>query len=579
VTKRSLNLALIAAIVLIGVVVAVSRRSTAPVRPTMPTGAVARGGEVITSVHTDPRTFNRMMARDSTTDLVAVLTQAKLVRLNRVTQDLEPWLAESWTRSSDGTTYSLRLRPNVTFSDGHPFTADDVLFSFEAVYDQKVGSVLADALLVGGQPLKVAVTDPLSVTVTFPEPFAPGLRLLDILPILPRHKLEKAHKGGTFARAWGLGVAVDELAGLGPFVVTSYVPGQRLIFSRNARYWRKDANGAPLPYLDRIVVEIIPDQDVELLRLEAGQLDMTAAEMRPEDYAPLKRVADTGKLRILDLGVGFDADSLWFNLKPGGLGPNDARASWLQHDALRQAVSMAVDRQLFANTVFLGAGVPVYGPITPANKKWYSASVPAVAHDPGRAKKLLASIGLLDRNGDETLEDANGRPARFALLTQKGNTSLERGAAVIRDELKKIGLIVDVVALDGAALIQSFLSGQYEAAYFRVAATDADPAANPDFWLSSGTAHVWNLEQKTPATDWERRIDELTVRLRASFDDVERHRLFEEVQTIFAEHLPTIQFVAPRIFVGVSSRVTNLMPTAFTRPQLLWAPDTIAVVQ
>jgi peptide/nickel transport system substrate-binding protein len=240
---------------------------------------------------------------------------------------------------------------------------------------------------------------------------------------------------------------------------------------------------------------------------------------------------------------------------------------------------MAVDRQLFANTVFLGAGVPVYGPITPANKKWSSASVPAVAHDPGRAKKLLASIGLIDRNGDETLEDANGRPARFALLTQKGNTSLERGAAVIRDELKKIGLIVDVVALDGAALIQSFLSGKYEAVYFRVAATDADPAANPDFWLSSGTAHVWNLEQKTPATDWERRIDELTVRLRASFDDAERHRLFEEVQTIFAEHLPTIQFVAPRIFVGVSSRVTNLMPTAFTRPQLLWAPDTIAVVQ
>jgi peptide/nickel transport system substrate-binding protein len=578
VTKRSFNLALFAAIILIGGVVALTRKSALPVRPATPGDAVARGGEIIASVHTDPRTFNRMMARDSTTDLVATLTQAKLVRLNRVTQELEPWLAESWTRSGDGLTYSLRLRPNVTFSDGHPFTADDVLFSFEAVYDRKVGSVLADALLVGGRPLRVAVIDPLSVTVTFPEPFAPGLRLLDILPILPRHKLGNAHKDGTFARAWGLGVALDELAGLGPFVVTSYVPGQRLTFSRNAQYWRKDANGAPLPYLDRIVVEIIPDQDVELLRLEAGQLDMTAAEMRPEDYAPLKRVADTGKLRILDLGVGFDADSLWFNLKPGGLGPND-RASWLQHDALRQAVSMAVDRRLFANTVFLGAGVPVYGPITPANKKWYSASVPTVVYDPGRAKKLLASIGLIDRNGDETLEDGSGRPARFALLTQKGNTSLERGAAVIRDELKKIGLIVDVVALDGAALIQSFLSGKYEAVYFRVAATDADPAASPDFWLSSGTAHVWHLEQKTPATEWERRIDELTVRLRASFDDAERHRLFEEVQTIFAEHLPTIQFVAPRIFVGVSSRVTNLMPTAFTRPQLLWAPDTIAVVQ
>src|SRR6476660_8597028 len=166
----------------------------------MPAGAVKRGGEIIASVHTDPRTFNRMMARESTTDLVATLTQAKLVRLNRVTQEIEPRLAESWSRSSDGLTYSLRLRPNVTFSDGHPFTADDVLFSFEAVYDRKVGSVLADALLVGGQPLRAAVTDPLSVTVTFPEAFAPGLRLLDILPILPRHKLGKAPPAGTFAR-------------------------------------------------------------------------------------------------------------------------------------------------------------------------------------------------------------------------------------------------------------------------------------------------------------------------------------------------------------------------------------------
>jgi peptide/nickel transport system substrate-binding protein len=176
------------------------------------------------------------------------------------------------------------------------------------------------------------------------------------------------------------------------------------------------------------------------------------------------------------------------------------------------------------------------------------------------------------------LEDASNRPARFALITQKGNTPLERGAAVIRDELKKIGLTVDVVLLDGNATIQRILSGNYDAVYFRLAPTDTDPALNRDFWLSSGNAHAWNLEQKTPATDWERRIDELMRRLAASFDDADRKRLFDEVQKIFAEHLPTIQFVAPRIYVAVSTRVTNLTPTAFSRPQLLWAPDTIAMV-
>ncbi len=253
----------------------------------------------------------------------------------------------------------MKLRPNVTFSDGHLFTSDDVLFSFEAVYDNRVGSALADSLSVGGKKLKVTAPDPLTVVVTFPAAFAPGVRILDNLPVLPRHKLGEALKNGTFAHAWGLSTPPGQLAGLGPFVVTEYAPGQRLVFSRNSRYWRKDAKGGALPYLDRVIVEIIPDQSAELLRLDAGQLDMTTTEMRPEDYAPLKRAADAGRLKILDLGVGFDADSLWFNLKPGGLGPGDARATWLQSDALRRAISMAVDRALFANTVFLGAGVPV----------------------------------------------------------------------------------------------------------------------------------------------------------------------------------------------------------------------------
>jgi len=540
-------------------------------------GAVTRGGEIVASVHSEPRTFNRFVASDSTTDLVATLTQARLVRLNRVTQEIEPWLAESWTRSADGLRYTMKLRPDVTFSDGHPFTSDDVLFSFDAVYDEKNGSDLSDALQVGGKNLVVAAPDPLTVTVTFPELFAPGVRLLDNLPILPRHKLGAALKDGTFARTWNVTTPPGALAGLGPFVLAEYVPGQRMVFSRNPRYWRKDTSGVALPYLDRITLQIVPEQDSELLRLEAGQLDMTATEMRPEDYTPLKRAADAGRLAVLDLGVGFDADSLWFNLKPGGLGPGDTRAPWLQHEALRRAISMTVDRERFANTVFLGAGVPVYGPITPANRKWF-AGLPAVPHDPARAARELASIGLVDRNGDGLLEDAKNQPVRFSLLAQKGNTSLERGAAVIREELKKIGVTVDVLALDGNAVIQRFLTGHYDAVIYRVTATDSDPAINPDFWFSSGKGHIWNPEQQSPATDWEARIDELMRRQTATFDDAERRRLFAEVQKIFADHLPMIQFVAPRIYVAASTRTTNLTPTAFSRPQLLWSPDTIAVV-
>ena len=543
---------------------------------TATTDGPVRGGELVVSVRTEPQTFNRYTRRDSPTDLISLLLNAKLIRINRVTQEVEPWLAESWTRSEDGRRYTLKLRSGVTFADGHPFTAEDVVFSFQAVYDRKAGSVLADALTVSGRPLVARAQDPETVVIEFPEPFAAGPRLLDNLPILPKHKLESALQAGTFATAWSLGTPVGEITGLGPFVLSEYVPGQRTVLTRNPRYFRSDQAGTRLPYLDRIVVQVVPDQNAELLRIEAGELDATASEIRPEDYAPLKRAADAGQVQLFDIGVSYDADSFWINLKPGAFA-GDPRAAWIQREELRHAISLAVDRQRFADTVYLGAGVPVFGPITPANKKWFSSSVPQTPHDPGRARALLASIGLTDRNADGRLEDAKGTPVRFTIMTQKGRTMLERGAAVIQDELKNIGMTVDVVGLDGAALVQRFLASRdYDAVYFSILTSDPDPAINPDFWMSRGSAHVWNLEQPQPATEWERRIDELMDRQMHAADETERKRLFDEVQATFAEHLPIVHFVAPRLYVAASARVTNITP-AVSRPQLLWSPDTIAV--
>jgi peptide/nickel transport system substrate-binding protein len=538
-------------------------------------GTAGRGGELVISVRTEPRSFNRLMTRDTPSDLVATLTQARLVRVNHVTQEVEPWLAESWARSDDGLRYTVKLRPNVTFSDGHPFTADDVLFTFEALYDEKTGAALADSLQIGGRKLSLAAPDPLTVVVTFPAPFGPGVRLLDNVPILPRHKLGSALAQGALAAAWGMSTPAADIVGLGPFIVTQYTPGQRLAFARNPHYWRKDAAGASLPYLDRVTMEIAPNQDSELLQLESGQIDTTSSEARPEDYASLKRAADANRLQLLDLGVGFEPDSFWFNLKPGALG-TDPRAQWLQSEALRKAISLAVDRKLYADTVFLGAAVPVYGPITPANKQWYASDLAPIPHDMKRAQELLASVGLKDRNGDGLLEDEGGRPARFTILTQKGQTALERGAAVIRDALRPLGLVADVAPIDGNALIQRFLAAKYEAVIFHVGMTDTDPAVNPDFWFSSGTAHFWNISQKSAATDWERQIDSLMTRQISSNDQAERKRLFDQVQKIFAEHEPVIYFAAARIYVAASPRVTNLMPGVL-RPQLLWAPDTLKV--
>ena len=528
------------------------------------------GGELTASIRTEPRNFSRLGPREPTTDVVSLLLHAGLIRINRVTDDVEPWLAERWTQSADGRTYTMTLRPDVAFSDGHPMTADDVVFSFEAYYNAGV----PEALEVDGKRLTVAAVDARTVAVTFPTVFAPGLRILDNVVILPKHKLEPALKNGTLKSAWRLSTPPSDVAGLGPFVLSGYQPGQRLMFSKNPHYWRKDGKGAPLPYLDRVVLDVVPDEATELLRLEAGQSDMTISQLPAEDYAPLKRAADAGRVKLYDLGPALYPDFLLINLKPGAFA-GDPRAAWLQRDELRRAISLAVDRKVFADTVFLGAGVPVFGPVSPANKKWYWEGTPTIPYDPQQAKALLASIGLTDR-GDGVLRDKSGAAARFTVVTQKGRPSFERGVGVVRDELKKIGLTVDVAALEGNAVIQQILSGKFDAMYFNAFPSDSDPALTPDFWVSSGSAHLWNLQQKTPATEWEKQIDAQMRTLSVSTDAAERKRAFDEVQRIFVEHQPAIYFVAARIFVGSSTRVGNVTP-AVSRPQLLWSPDDIKV--
>jgi peptide/nickel transport system substrate-binding protein len=538
------------------------RTDSTSTRPPIEKSAPTRGGAIVGSVRSDPMSFNRLAKPDRTTELISILTQAKLVRVNRATQQVEPWLAESWTSDQNGRRYTLKLRRGITFSDGTPFTADDVVFTFAAVYDKKSDSVLADAMTVAGKPIGVAAVDAETVTLTFSIPFGPGVRILDNLPILPKHKLEAALNAGSFATAWGTSTPPSELTGLGPFVLREYAPGQRLVFDRNPHYWRVAATGTALPYVDSVTIELVPDQNAEMLRLDAGQLDVMNEDLTPEAYAPMKQAARDGRAQLVDVGAAYQGDSFWFNLKPGAFA-GDPRASWLQREELRHAISLAVDRKAFIDAVFLGAAEPVYGPLSPSNKAWYWTGTPQVPHDVARAQALLQSIHV-------------PADARFSIIVQKGRPRLERGAAFVRDELKKVGLTVDVVALEGNTVVQRILTGKYDAAYFVVPFTDTDPANQQDFWQSSGPFHLWNMAQSKPATDWERRIDELMRQQAQSVDQAERKKLFDEVQQVFVEHEPVVYFAARHIYVAVSSRVSAMTPSPDIFP-VLWAPDEIAV--
>jgi len=532
----------------------------------------AAGGELVASLRSEPATYNRYVDDKAAGGVLAMLTQAPLVRVNRTTDELEPWLAESWKASDDGLIYTIQLRKDVAFSDGAPLTSADVVFSFRALYDPQLNAALASSTRVLGQPLQVSAPDATTVVIRFPTAFAPGLRLIDTVPILPRHKLKAAFDAGEFAKAWGVGTAPGDMAGLGPFVLTEHVAGQRMVFSRNPRYWRKDA-GTRLPYLDKLTVLVIPDQNTEAVRLQAGDTDlMSNADIRPEDYAAFKRLSDQGSLRLLDVGVGLDPSLLWFNLSPKHAG--DPRNIWLRQKAFRQAVSCAVDRQAVVYAVYLGTAEPVFGPVTSANRTWYSPEKPACEHDLTRARQLLASAGLQDRNGDGTLEDGAGAPARFSILTQAGHIR-SRTATVLQEQLRHVGLSVDVVMLDPGAIVKRWNDEDYDSIYFGVQTSATDPALNPEFWLSSGHFHFWNPAQAAPATDWERRIDDLMRLQSAAPELADRQRAFAEVQRILSDELPAIYFVAPRLTLAVSTRVTGARPVPQI-PQLLWSADTLS---
>jgi peptide/nickel transport system substrate-binding protein len=509
------------------------------------------------------------MSSRPTENVIALLTQATLIRVNRVTGALEPRLAREWAASPDGLTYTLTLRDDVTFSDGVPFTSADVVFTFQVLNDRQLGSMMTSSFEIDGRPITAAADGDHRVRIVFPATFGPGLEVLDSLPILPRHALEAAYTSGRFAEAWGLATPPAEIVGLGPFVLSDYVPGQRLVFRRNPRFF-----GRPLPHLDEIELQIVPDRNAEVLRLTSGQVDVGYDFARPDDLAMLREAERRGTIRLTDAGVDIAPEALWFDLAAGA--PHAKDRPWLQRDELRKAISLAVDRQAIVDAVYLGAAVPVAGPVTPGHGDWYAPDANPVRHDAERARALLASIGLVDRDGDGELEDARGRPARFSILTTKGATARERTVSVIQDQLRRIGLVVDVVSVETGQVIAQWGKGDYDAIYYGIHFDSVDPARNQEFWMSSGSFHLWNPGQTTPATPWEAELDRLMRRESTTIDPAERRRIFRDMQVIFGEHLPCVYFAAPKVTVATSARVTGDSPSVL-QPAVLWDAEHLDV--
>ena len=538
-------------------------RATRPAGDLAPPAAPSRGGTLVAAISAAPRSLAALASADEGTALLDALTQGRLVRLDPDTGEPEPWLAEAWQSSPDGRTHTLRLR-TLTWSDAAPFTSADVVFSLGAARGARTaGGPAASSPLDG---LGVDALDERTVVVTVREPSPPGAGLLADLPIYPKHRLDAALASGTLASAWPIGTAPSALAGTGPFVLAAYERGTRLVLERNPRYWRRAPDGLPLPYLDRLVLEIVPAADEALRRLEAGTVDLIHDPLPLEAVAGVRRAEGEGRLALLDLGVEAAAEAVWFCLGPPAAG-GSRRAALARRQEFRQALSHAVDREAFAGSVLLGEAVPVWGPVTPGNRAWFTPNVPRYPPDTDRARALLASIGLEDRDADAVVEDETGVEARFTLVTARdGPPSYARGAAAVREAAARIGVAFDVQPLEAATLASRLARCDYDAAYLRPPAIPGDPARRLDFWLSSGAAHVWHPSQASPATPWEARIDALMREQAATPDPARRRALLDETLRLFGEQTPIVYLAAPRAYAAHATRVGGTTPGTGRRP-------------
>ena len=407
------------------------------------------GGKLVIAQRSEPRTFNPVVAVDQNSYGVNARLQADLIHINRATQKTEPALAKSWTISKDGTQFTLKLRHGLRFSDGQPFDADDVLFSFKVYLDEQVHSSQRDLLIISGKPLKVEKLDPYTVRFTFPLPYAPAERVFDGLAILPKHLLEKDYQEGKIGQDWTLNTPPAQIAGLGAFRLKQVIPGDRIVLERNPYYWKIDAKGQRLPYLDELTFIAVPTQDAQVIRFQAGDSQIISG-LSADNYATLEAEQKARHFKLYDAGPGLEYNFLMFNLNSDTVGrlPEVARKQkWFRDVRFRQAVSAAIDRASIVRLVYRNRAAALATHVSPGNKAWFNSSIPVPVRSVAHARELLKAAGF-SWKPDNTLVDSTGQPVEFTIVVSSSNAQREQIATLVQDDLKAIGIAAHVVPLE-----------------------------------------------------------------------------------------------------------------------------------
>jgi len=502
------------------------------------------GGELRLSIRSDPKTFHPALADSDAAETIRYLTGGVLLRVNRLTQQLEPELATSWQAGKDGRSIVFQLRQGVCFSDGAPFSADDVVYTMQTLLDPNLHSATGDTF-PGGSAIRTVARGRYEVAVEFPETAAGAARLFDQVAILSRTS------------------PLKERAALGPFRIAEHKPGAYVLLARNPNYWKTGPGGRRLPYLDGVRLDIEQNRELELLRFRRGQVHLIST-LDPDQF---EQLAGENRAWVKDAGPTLEGEMLWFNMNAAA--PLEAwRKAWFRSRNFRLAVSHVIRRDDLCRVVYHGHAQPGVGPFSAANLFWFNGSLAPHAFDLAAARKLLADDGFRMAGG--SLRDREGHAVEFSLATNSGNPARERIAAMIQQDLAALGIRLNIVTLDFPSLIERIgKSFQYEACLLGSINVDLDPNAQMNIWLSSAAMHQWNPNQKQPETPWEAEIDRLMRQQASTPNEARRKALFDRVQQVVWEQAPMLYLVNKNALLAAAPCLRNLEPSVL-RPHALW---------
>jgi peptide/nickel transport system substrate-binding protein len=545
--------------------------------------------QYITSTLSNPKTFNLALSQEWPD--ISILTSDFLIDQNGVTGKIEPELAESWTISPDKLKYVFTLREGLKWSDGQPLTANDVVFSFNDIYlNEKIPTDVRDGLKIGVERRlpKVSKVSDRQIEFTLPEPFSPFLSSLVGITIYPAHVLKDSvttmdnNGNPKFLSTWGTDTDPKKIIVNGPYVIDSFATGQRVIYRRNPHYWRRDAQGKQMPYIDQIIWQIVESSDNQLIKFRSGELD--ALGLGPDDFSLVKREERRGKFTIYSGGPASGTNFISFNLnraknKDGQPLVDPIKSRWFNNQAFRQAVAYAIDRPTMINNIFRGIGQPQDSPISVQSPFYLSPKdgLKSYNYNPQKSKELLQGAGF-KYNAQGQLLDADGNRVRFTLITNAENKTRVGMAAQIKQDLEKIGMQVDFNPISFNTLVEKLSTSRDWECYLLGFTGGVEPNDGANVWMSKGGLHSFNQGpqpgqppiQGWEVSDWEKEIDRLFIEGAREFDPAKRKTIYAEFQKIVQDQLPSIHLINSIAMTAIRNRIQGIQYTSLDRRGTMW---------